>query len=130
MRLTCARYLFFAVAVSGGIYGQSPSIGTCTIFPADNIWNTPVDSLPVASNSAAYITTIGPAAPVHADFGSGTWDGGPIGIPFLRLPGTQPKVPATFLYWDESDAGPYAVPLAAPIEGGSNSSGDRHAISV
>src|SRR6185503_10153333 len=40
------------------------------------------------------------------------------------------KYPATFLYWDESDPGPYAVPLNAPIEGGSNSTGDRHAIAL
>ena len=58
------------------------------------------------------------------------WDGGPIGIPFITVPGTQTKYPATFLYDDESDAGPYAVPLNAPIEGGSNSNGDRHAIAV
>jgi hypothetical protein len=34
------------------------------------------------------------------------------------------------LYADESDPGPYAVPLDAPIEGGSASTGDRHAIAV
>jgi hypothetical protein len=67
---------------------------------------------------------------MHADFGSGTWNGGPIGIPFVKVPGTQAKYPATFLYADESDTGPYAVPLNAPIEGGSNSTGDRHAIAV
>ena len=75
----------------------------------------------MAANSAAYITTIGSAKTLHADFGSGTWDGGPIGIPFVTVPGTQPKYPATFTYQDESDTGPYAVPLNAPIEGGSAS---------
>jgi len=36
----------------------------------------------------------------------------------------------SFYYADESDPGPYAVPLNAPIEGGSASTGDRHAISI
>jgi hypothetical protein len=46
------------------------------------------------------------------------------------VPGTQTKYPATFLYDDESDPGPYAVPLNAPIEGGLNATGDRHAIAI
>lgn len=110
---------------------QAPTIGgTCTVFPADNIWNTPVDTLPVAANSSTYVNTIGASTGVHADFGAGIWDGGPIGIPFITVLGSQTKFPATFLYWDESDPGPYAVPLTAPIEGGSASTGDRHAIAI
>jgi hypothetical protein len=35
-----------------------------------------------------------------------------------------------FNYADESDPGLYAIPLNAPIEGGSAGAGDRHAISV
>ena len=98
--------------------------------PPDNIWNTPVDQLPVSAASSTYVTTIGPALPVHADFGSGTWNGGPIGIPFVTVPGTQTRFPASFTYSDESDPGPYAIPLDAPIEGGPQSTGDRHAIAV
>ncbi len=117
----------FASAVSA----QAPPIGaTCTVFPANNIWNTAVDQLPVAANSSTYVNTIGAATGVHPDFGAGTYDGGPIGIPFITVPGTQTKYLATFTYADESDAGPYAIPLTAPIEGGSASTGDRHAISV
>ena len=130
MPLRLIRHSLLALLISGAMYAQGPSIGSCTILPAGNIWNTPVDSMPVSANSANYIATIGPAAPVHADFGSGTWNAGPIGIPFLKLPGTQPKLAATFLYWDESDAGPYAIPLSAPIEGGKAGTGDRHAIAV
>jgi hypothetical protein len=107
-----------------------PMIGTCAVLPADNIWNTPVDQLPLDANSATYVATIGSGTTLHADFGSGTYNGGPIGIPFLTVPGTQTKYPATFLYADESDVGPYAVPLDAPIEGGAQSTGDRHAIAV
>jgi hypothetical protein len=105
-------------------------IGGCPVLPADNIWNTPVDTLPVMPNSATLVNTIGASRGFHADFGAGMWDGGPIGIPFVTVPGTQPKYPATFLYDDESDPGPYAVPLNAPIEGGPNATGDRHAIAI
>lgn len=117
------------LAVTVPLWGQA-KIGNCPVFPADNIWNTPIDQLPVMSTSQTLVNTIGASAYVHADFGAGTYNGGPIGIPFITVPGTQTKYPATFLYWDESDPGPYAVPLTAPIEGGSSSNGDRHALAV
>ncbi len=107
-----------------------PVVAECGVFPVDNIWNTLVNTLPVDANSAAYVATIGASAPVHADFGSGLWDGGPIGIPYVDVPGTQPRVPVTFDYADESDPGPYPIPPDAPIEGGANSDGDRHVLVV
>ena len=105
-----------------------PQIAGCDIFPADNIWNTPIDTAPVDANSAAYINTIGPNRTLHPDFGSGLWEGGPIGIPFITVAGTQPKVAVSFDYADESDPGPYPVPTDAPIEGGPDSDGDRHVL--
>jgi hypothetical protein len=51
-------------------------------------------------------------------------------MPVIKVPGTQTKYPATFYYYQESDVGPYAIPLNAPIQGGSESTGDRHVISV
>jgi hypothetical protein len=102
----------------------------CTFFPADNVWNRRVDSLPLDPNSAAYVNTIGVSTGMHIDFGSGTWDGGPIGIPYTTVPGAQPRVAMSFDYADESDAGPYPIPTNAPIEGGPNSSGDRHVLVV
>jgi hypothetical protein len=104
----------------------------CTILPADNIWNRRVDDLPVHSRSAQYVARIGIGAEVHADFGSGIWPpgtGGPIGIPYLVVGVGQPKVAITFTsYGSESDPGPYPFPASAPIEGGSNSTGDRHSL--
>jgi hypothetical protein len=44
------------------------------------------------------------------------------------VPATQAKVKVSFQYGSESDAGPYAVPHNAKIEGGSSSKGDRHVI--
>jgi len=105
-------------------------VGSCAVFPANNIWNMPVDQLPVAANSAALVSTVGTGLHLHADFGSGLYQGAPIGIPFITVSPSQTKYPATFTYADESDAGPYAIPLNAPIEGGSTSTGDRHAIAI
>ncbi len=118
------------IAVAGCAFAQGPTVGTCAVFPADNIWNTRVDQLPVHASSSTWVSTIGAAKGLHADFGAGLWNGGPIGIPFVTVPGTQTKYPATFTYQSESDAGPYAVPLNAPIEGGSASTGDRHALAI
>jgi hypothetical protein len=112
------------------IFGQSPTVGTCPVLPADNIWNTPVDQLIVSASSSTWVTTIGSTKTVHADFGSGLYDGAPIGIPYITVPGAQTKYPATFTYASESDPGPYAIPLSAPIEGGAQSTGDRHALAI
>ncbi len=110
---------------------SSPQIAGCDVFPHDNIWNAPVDSLPVHPNSAAYIAAIGADTALHADFGSGVWPAGsdsPIGIPFVDVPGSQPGVAVSFDYDDESDPGPYPIPPDAPVEGGPNGGGDRHVI--
>jgi hypothetical protein len=127
------RAIAFALTLAGSMatpaFAQQ-MIGSCPVLPADNIWNTAVDTLPVLAGSATLVNTIGAGRGFHADFGAGMWDGGPIGIPFVTVRGTQPKYAATFLYDDESDRGPYAVPLTAPIEGGAGASGDRHAIAI
>ncbi len=106
----------------------APTLEGCPVFPADNVWNAPVDNLPVDPNSSAYISTIGAAKGLHPDFGSGTYDGGPIGIPYTLVSGTQARVNITFDYSDESDPGPYPIPPNAAIEGGSQSTGDRHVL--
>jgi len=104
------------------------TLSGCPVFPQNNIWNARVDSLPVHPNSTNYVNRIGAANHAHADFGSGLWDGGPIGIPFVVVPGTQPKVPISFQYAGDSDAGPYPIPPNPPIEGGNQSTGDRHVL--
>jgi S-layer homology domain len=107
------------------------SAGGCQVFPANNIWNKNIASLPKHPNSDAYMRSIGLSANVHADFGSGLWDGGPIGIPYVFVNGSQPFVQVHWTaYGDESDPGPYPVPTSAPIEGGPQSSGDRHVLVV
>ena len=106
------------------------SVGGCPTFPADNAWNTDISSAPVDPSSAAYIARIDSfSAFVHPDFGSDP----SYGIPYVVVSGRQARVPVTFTaYGDESDPGPYPVPLDAPVEQGSDAhvlvvdSGDCH----
>ncbi len=119
--------LFCALASSG--HAASPTLDGCPVFPADNAWNTPVDTLPVHPSSAAWVNTIGATANLHPDFGT-FYQGAPIGIPFVTVPGTQTPVAMSFDVAGESDPGPYPIPADAPIEGGAGSTGDRHVIVV
>lgn len=106
------------------------TIGGCPLFPANNIWNTDISHLPVAANSANYVASMGLGGHLHPDFGSGLYNGAPIGFPYVVVPGNQPRVPVSFQYASESDPGPYPIPASAPIEGGSQSTGDRHVLVV
>lgn len=122
-----------AIACGSGQEARAQSISSCKLFPSDNIWNVPVDTLPVDPNSDTYVTTIGADANFHADFGSGIFPpetGGPIGVPYVEVPGSQPKVSISFEFDEESDPGPYPIPPDAPIEGGEDSDGDRHILVV
>lgn len=105
----------------------SPSLGGCEIFPANNYWNTPVDALPVHASSDAWVNSIGRTRTFHMDFGSGTWDGGPIGIPYnLVSASSVTKSNVDFYYPSESDPGPYPIPANPKIEWGS----DHHILLV
>jgi hypothetical protein len=114
---------------AGTMY-DTATVGGCTLFPANNIWNYNISHLPVDQNSANYITSIGLTGHLHPNFGAGLYDGEPIGFPYTVVSGNQPSVPVSFRYAGESDAGPYPIPSNAPIEGGAQSSGDRHVLVV
>jgi hypothetical protein len=115
-----------AICFSGALLhgGNQPQVAGCQVFPANNIWNAPIDSLPLDPQSATWVATIGASAVLHPDWGSDPADG----IPFVAVPGTQPKVAVEFTYADESDRRRYPIPPDAPIEGGANSRGDRHVL--
>jgi hypothetical protein len=114
----------------GGAASTPPSLGACSIFPADNPWNQDVSALPVHADSDTFIDSIGRADHVHPDFGT-EWEGAPIGIPFVSVGEGEPRMPVRFVaYGDESDPGPYPLPLDAPIEGGPDGDGDRHVIAI
>jgi len=119
-----------AVLARGGEGRPLPRAAACPVFPASSQWNRPVDGLPVHPRSDAMVRAIGRSANAHADFGSGLWDGGPIGIPYVVVGRNQPRVPVGFDYADESDRGRYPIPRRAPIEGGRRADGDRHVIVV
>jgi hypothetical protein len=102
----------------------------CPVFPADNHWNLRVDKLPVLTNSDAIVRSLGAGEHMHADFGSGQYQGAPIGIPYVTVPRRQRRVPVSFQYAGESDRGRYPIPRRVPVEGGRASDGDRHVIVV
>lgn len=117
------RHLIFIpilAAFSGVAFAQSPTLAGCQVFPANNIWNTPIDKMPVAANSTAYINAIGASHPLKAEFGTVA------GFHYNTVLGSQPKVGISFVYASESNPGPYPIPLNIWIE----PSADGHAFVV
>jgi hypothetical protein len=105
-------------------------LGDFDIFPANNVWKWDISQYKLHPNSSVYILSIGVSGKIHPDFGT-MWEGAPIGIPYLVVNSAQPLVPVTYTdYGDESDPGPFPIPLTSPIEGGSFSNGDRHVITI
>jgi hypothetical protein len=114
--------------------GAGANLNGAIPFPATNAWNSDISTSPVDTNSAALISGIGLGTGLHPDFGSGLYAGAPIGIPYV-VEDSQPAVTILFVsYADESDPGPYPVPMNAPIEGqqadGSAFGGDRHVLVI
>ncbi|MBZ5620401.1 MAG: hypothetical protein LAQ69_17000 [Acidobacteriia bacterium] len=87
-------------------------IGKCPLFPANNVWNTPVDTAPLDAHASAYLTSIGREKTLHPDFGRAAT----AGIPFNLVPGNQPMVPVQ-VGGGESDTGPVPIPPNPLIEG-------------
>lgn len=61
-----------------------------SIFPSDNAWNKDISSSnldPLSADVVAQFANTG----VHPDFGSGFWEGAPIGIPFIVVCANQTK---------------------------------------
>ena len=103
---------------------RGPSIGKCPVFPADNIWNTPVDKLPLDPHSASYIRSIGGDKPLHPDFARDPASG----IPYNVISGNPRKIDVQVPN-DESDLGPVPIPANPSLEGGGQG-GDSHMIVV
>jgi hypothetical protein len=119
-----------ATALSGAEGRPLPGAPNCPLFPPDNHWNLRVDRLPVHPTSAEIVRSIGLDEHVHADFGSGLWQGGPIGIPYTIVGRRQRRVPVEFRYASESDGRRYPLPPRVRVEGGRGADGDRHVIVV
>ena len=103
-----------------------PRAPQCQLPPAGFTFARRVDRLPVAPDSARIVASIGLDAPMHADFGSGLYQGSRIGIPFDVVSKRTPKSAVRFQYASESDRVRYPIPRGVHIEGG----GDRHALLV
>jgi hypothetical protein len=130
-------FLLAALAVACPIVSVGASSGRrlapapkCPVFPRSSHWNKRVDRLPVHPRSEQIVGSIGRSRHLHADFGAGLWEGGPIGIPYKTVSKRQRRVPVSFEYADESDPSPYPIPRNVPIEGGRSSDDDRHVVVV
>jgi hypothetical protein len=107
-----------------GVAVATAALAGCPLFGHSFPTNQRVDGLPVASDSAAIVRSIGLDDNVHADFGSGTWEGSRIGIPYTVVGRKTKRSRVRFDYADESDRVRYPIPRHVRIEGG----GDRHAL--
>lgn len=127
-KLRLIVFMLLLALPSFGARAATPTVDGCQVFPPENPWNTDISDAPVHPNSVNYIANIlaNGGDFLHPDFGEDP----AYGIPWVSVPGTQPKVPVSFYYEDESDPGPYPIPPDAPIEGGSSSTGDRHVIVI
>ena len=93
------------------------------IFPANNYWNKNISKSPVHVDSSRIISAF-ESIKITSDFGT------EYGIPYTVVCGNEPKINVRFSdYPDESDPGPYPIPLNAPIEG-NGGEGDRRVISI
>ncbi|HEY5284028.1 MAG TPA: hypothetical protein VIM14_14645, partial [Polyangia bacterium] len=128
-----------SVPQGGAGGGVSATLGACRIFPPDNPWNLDISSYPMHANSATYISNMSPTKTFHPDWGTMTDH---YGIPFGSGTG-NPQQPLTWTEsWGptDSDASPcptgtnqfcYPIPLdASLIEGGPDTSGDRHVLYI
>ena len=125
IRIAVIAVLALAASAGAATSPRLPGAPKCPLFPATNVWNKRVDTLPVAANSQAIISSIGLDVGLHPDFGT-VWDGHPNGIPFNVANKKTKRYRVSFDYASESDKGPYPIPAGVKIEAGS----DRHALIV
>src|SRR5258706_3137556 len=118
MRAGATVIFTLTVGLASLASGAGPAYGGCAVFPADNYWNSRVDSLPVHAASAAWVSAIGTATQLHPDFSNDLADG--FGFTPRVVPGSQPAVPIAISDPGHSDAGPMPIPPSLPT-----GSGDR-----
>jgi len=152
VRIAVLGVALTAIAISGGIFvvrtcaasglaASAPLAADFAVFPADNVWNTPVDLAPLHPRSAYWMQAINghTGHPLHADFGH-VYRGHLNGIPYNLVDANTPREKVAFdparNYAGESDALPsdgLPIPADAVVEGDPQSEkggGDRHLILV
>jgi len=118
-RLALTASLTCAVLAGGAANAQA-----CSLFPRNFSTNRAVNRLPVLPSSDAIVGSIGLDRGLHADFGSGRYEGSRIGIPYDVVTRRTPRSMVRFAYAGESDRTRYPIPHGVHVEGG----GDRHAL--
>jgi len=116
-------------SISFAINGNNAFVAT--IFPSTSIFHHRVDaattSLPVDTSPAAPMYSGYLSATVKPFFGNNSNAPFPNGIPTIEVPYNQADVSVTTtLYQSYFTTGP--IPANAPVEGTSNSTGDRHVL--
>ena len=98
-----------------------PGAANCPVFPADNVWNTPITNLPVDPHSAQWLAAMNASSTNLQPVTPPTY-----GMPITVVPPGHAFIPLTFGS-SGNDPGPYPFGPDTQIEGGT---GDRHAIMV
>ena len=95
-----------------------PEAPNCPIYPANDVWHSNIQNMPVHPQSATWLANMGgPSRLLHPDFG------GPYGYQLQVTSNATPTTRLAFDYADESDNVPYPFTASTPIENGS----DAHA---
>ena len=115
--------------MTSSVFTAGPTIpgSTCPVFPANNVWNTPITDLPVNSHSSTWLASMSASTSfLHPDYGPSGDVKHPYGIPWNIVPAQTAFTHVSFQYSSESDHVLYPLTAHTPIEGGS----DRHALMV
>ena len=110
--------------VSAPAFGGG-SFSNCPIFPADNIWNRDISSLPVHAMSATWVATLTGNSHLWPSF-----DPNAYGMKYAVTNSSTPKVPISITGQSPSDSdvpGPYPFSASTPIEVGTP---DAHAFMI
>ncbi|MHB8378855.1 MAG: hypothetical protein ACYDB2_02915 [Acidimicrobiales bacterium] len=122
-----SRPLRPASRLSARVVGTRLPRTSCRVFPSDNVWNTPITTLPLDVHSATWLSSMNASTTLlHPDYGPSDSPRHPYGIPWAVVPARAAFTNIRFLYASQSDRGPYPLTASTPIEGGS----DRHALMV
>jgi hypothetical protein len=115
---TLAAAAVLSATAAGAVAAPLPGAPACPVLPASNVWNRPVDGLPVHPDSARLVRSIGLDERLHPDFSAR----GRYGIPVNVVRRSTPRRAVRFEYRSESDRVRYPIPARPRLERGS----DRH----
>ena len=113
--------------------GKRQAIGSCSVFPTDNVFHATVTSLTPRSDSASVIATMGGKnLAVRAGFSALIWEGSRAGVPVnvvdSRTTPLKDVEGGAFAY--ASDLVGHPIPDSARLEGWPGIAWDRHMLVV